>query len=60
MILHGIYNNGQITILDKNLPKIKTEVEIKIKNKPWQRKVKRIKVKGKPVSDTIIEERYNE
>ncbi len=38
MILHGIYDNGKITIKEKNIPKIKKEVEIifnddkKIKN----------------------------
>ena len=60
MILHRIYNNGKIKILDKNLPKLKIEVEIRIKNKPWQRKIRRIKlVKGEPISATI-EERYSE
>jgi hypothetical protein len=27
MTLRGVYDNGTITLLDKNLPKIKTEVE---------------------------------
>jgi hypothetical protein len=28
MTLRGVYDNGTITLLDKNLPKIKTEVEV--------------------------------
>lgn len=28
MILHGIYDNGKIELLDKNLPKIKKDVNI--------------------------------
>jgi len=32
MILHGIYNNGVIDILEKDIPRIKTSVEIILKD----------------------------
>lgn len=60
MILHGVYDNGNIVIKGKNLPMIKTEVEIIIKDKPWQKKIKRVKIKGEPVSETIVKGRYEE
>ncbi len=28
MILHGVYDNGKITITEKDLPKVKVNVEI--------------------------------
>lgn len=60
MILHGIYENGNIKVKGKNLPMIKTEVEIIIKDKPWQKKIKKVKIKGEPVSETIVKARYEE
>lgn len=40
LVLHGIYDHGQIQILDKDLPDIRTEVEILIleKNSPMNKK----------------------
>ncbi|OHD55504.1 MAG: hypothetical protein A2Y33_11890 [Spirochaetes bacterium GWF1_51_8] len=35
--LHGTYDNGKIELHDKNLPKIKTEVEIVIVEKDIKR-----------------------
>ena len=58
MILHGIYENGVIKIKDKKFPMIKTEVDIIMKDKPWQRRLKKVKIKGEPVSETIIRARY--
>jgi len=60
MILRGIYENGNVKVKGKNLPMIKTEVEIIIKDKPWQKKIKKVKVKGEPLSDTIVKARYEE
>jgi len=57
-ILHGIYENGVIKIKDKKFPMIKTEVDIIMKDKPWQRRLKKVKIKGEPVSETIIRARY--
>lgn len=28
MTLHGVYDNGKITLTDKDLPKVKTDVEV--------------------------------
>ncbi len=33
LVLHGIYDNGKVEITDKDLPEIKTAVEIIINNK---------------------------
>ncbi|GAB6272580.1 MAG: hypothetical protein STSR0003_24270 [Smithella sp.] len=60
MILHGIYENGVIKIKDKKLPMIRAEVDIIVKDKPWQRRIKKVKIKGEPVSETIIRARYEE
>ena len=60
MILHGVYENGNIKVKGKNLPMIKTEVEIIIKDKPWQKKIKKAKIKGEPLSETIVKARYDE
>jgi len=60
MILHGVYEKGNIKIKGKNLPMIKTEVEIIIKDKPWQKKIKKVKIKGESVSETIVKARYEE
>lgn len=60
MILHGVYENGNIKVKGKNLPMIKTEVEIIIKDKPWQKKIKKAKIIGEPVSETIVKARYDE
>jgi hypothetical protein len=30
MTLHGIYDNGSIELLEKNLPKIKTKITVEI------------------------------
>jgi len=60
MILHGIYENGNIKIKGENLPQIKAEVEIVIKDKPWQKKIKKVRATGEPVSETIIKARYEE
>ncbi len=60
MILHGIYENGVIKIQDKKLPMIRAEVDIIVKDKPWQRRIKKTKIKGEPVSETIVRARYEE
>ena len=57
MLLHGTYDNGKIIIREKNLPKIKTEVEIISKN-ILSRKIKKVKPSGKDISSAVIEERY--
>lgn len=58
MILHGIYDNGNIRILDKDLPKIKTEVEIIIKDNPFHRDIKKVTIKNNILaSDLIVRER---
>ena len=59
-ILQGIYENGVIKIKDKKLPMIKVEVDIIMKDKPWQRRIKKVKIKGEPVSETIVRARYEE
>lgn len=58
MILQGTYNNGIITVKGKKLPKLQVEVEIVIKDKPWQKSTSKVKIKGKPLSATIVEARY--
>ena len=60
MILHGIYDHGKIKIIEKDIPQIKTEIEIIFKEteKSWQRKVKRVKINGEPASVTLIKDRY--
>jgi hypothetical protein len=35
--LHGIYNNGKIEIKEKDLPKMKVEIEIVLPEKPEKR-----------------------
>lgn len=58
IVLHGFYENGKVTITDKNLPDMKTEVEIIIRKKSWQRNVRRVKLTNKVLaSDTIIKMR---
>ncbi|MDX1959147.1 MAG: hypothetical protein SFU98_11280 [Leptospiraceae bacterium] len=58
IVLHGIYENGKVTITDKDLPDIKAEVEIIIRKKSWQRKVVRVKTTGKHLaSETIVKMR---
>ena len=44
IILHGIYDNGKVEITDKNLPNIRAEIEIILKEKSWQRDNSRIKL----------------
>ncbi len=39
IVLHGLYDNGKVTITDKDLPDIKAEVEIIIRKKSWTRKL---------------------
>lgn len=60
MILHGVYENGVVKIKGKKLPMIKAEVDIIVKDKPWQRRTKKVKIKGEPVSETIVKARYEE
>ena len=38
MILHGIYDNGSIELLEKNLPKIKTNITVEIPVKSDKKK----------------------
>ncbi|MBK6606546.1 MAG: hypothetical protein IPH52_27565 [Leptospiraceae bacterium] len=58
IVLHGLYDNGKVTITDKDLPDIKAEVEIIIRKKSWQRKVVRVKMTGKNLaSETIVKMR---
>lgn len=55
IVLHGIYENGKVTITDKNIPDIKAEVEIIIRKKSWQRKVARVKLTGNAqASETVV------
>jgi hypothetical protein len=47
LVLHGVYNNGKIKIEEKDLPKIKTKVEIRlpdIKKDRGFRSISRIQV----------------
>ena len=58
IVLHGFYENGKVTITDKNLPDIKSDVEIIIRKKSWQRNSRRVKFTNKILaSDTIIQMR---
>jgi hypothetical protein len=58
IVLHGFYDNGKVTITDENLPDIKTDVEIIIRKKSWQRNSRRVKLTSKILSsDTIIKMR---
>ncbi len=41
LVLHGIYNNGKIELLDKNLPHIKAKAEIKITDNSNQTGIKK-------------------
>ncbi len=59
MILHGIYDNGKIDLVEKKYPKIKTEVEIIVKEPVNKQKIVKIRPKGKDVSGAVIEERYD-
>jgi len=43
---------------DKKLPRIKVEGANIMKDKPWQKRIKKVKIKGEPVSETIIRARY--
>jgi hypothetical protein len=58
MILQGTYNNGVITLKGTKLPRVKAEVEVVIKDKPWQKRLDKIKIKGKSLSRTLIDARY--
>ncbi len=31
-----------------------------MRDKPWQRRIKKVKIKGDPVSETIVRARYEE
>jgi hypothetical protein len=54
IVMHGIYENGVVTITDKDIPNIKAEVEIIIQNKPWQRKVNRVKLQTTDLASDIL------
>ncbi|MCB1193470.1 MAG: hypothetical protein KDK90_23725 [Leptospiraceae bacterium] len=54
IVLHGIYDNGTITITDSHLPDIKAEVEIIIRKKSWQRKGRRVQLKTKVLASEIL------
>lgn len=58
IILHGIYDNGQVKITDKNPPAGKATVEIQLSVKSWKREVKRVKLKTGSITEIIDEERY--
>ncbi|MGC8764976.1 MAG: hypothetical protein ACP5QT_03735 [Brevinematia bacterium] len=60
IILHGTYENGKIKILDNDLPESKSDVEIRIEKKSWQRKINQVSIKGEPLSKTIVRLRYEE
>lgn len=59
IILHGFYDEGKIEILEKDLPKIKGEAEIvikeKIKLKDRIKKVKGLKINTTFDRETIYE-----
>ena len=54
IILHGIYDNGKVEITDKNLPNIRAEIEIILKEKSWQRDNSRIKLQKQVLASDII------
>ena len=54
IILHGIYDNGKVEITDKNLPNIRAEIEIILKEKSWQRDNSRIKLQKQVFASKII------
>ena len=57
IVLHGIYENGKVTITDKAIPDIKAEVEIIIA-KILTTKCNKSKMKGKTLaSDTVVKMR---
>ena len=61
LVLHGIYDNGKVEILEKDLPEIKAEVEIhlvKPQSKFSFKKSRKILEKYKvSLSDAVIAER---
>ncbi|NBU98784.1 MAG: hypothetical protein EBS19_11345 [Spirochaetia bacterium] len=54
IILHGIYDNGKVEITDKNLPNVRAEIEIILKEKSWQRDNSRIKLQKQVLASDII------
>ncbi|MBP7553888.1 MAG: hypothetical protein KA885_10735 [Spirochaetes bacterium] len=60
MVLHGVYDNGKIEILEKDIPKIKTYIKIYFENtrSNWKKPLKKVKLDSDIlVSDLIIEDR---
>jgi hypothetical protein len=54
IILHGIYDNRKVEITDKNLPNVRAEIEIILKEKSWQRDNSRIKLQKQVLASDII------
>jgi len=60
MVLHGTYDNGNIHIIEKDLPKIKTNIKIYFEDTEnnWKKPLKKVKLNSDLlVSDLIIEDR---
>lgn len=60
IVLQGFYENGKITITDKNLPSISGNVEIIFRQKSWKRVPKRVKVIKKKSASSIVVDMRNE
>ncbi len=63
IILHGVYDNGKIMIEEKDLPKLKSKVEIKILDDDLNESKEQLnfhKSKGKLLVDRLSREDYYE
>ncbi len=54
IILHGIYDNGKVEITDKDLPNVRAEIEIILKEKSWQRDNSKIKLQKQVLASDVI------
>ena len=54
IILHGIYDNGKVEITDKDLPNVRGEIEIILKEKSWQRDNSKIKLQKQVLASDVI------
>ena len=54
IILHGIYDNGKVEITDIDLPNVRAEIEIILKEKSWQRDNSKIKLQKQVLASEVI------
>lgn len=60
IVLYGFYEEGKLTITDKNLPKIKGNAEIIIHQKSWMRTPKRVKLLSRQSASELISQMREE